>query len=138
MDLVVYCFYLDFNGYEYGCVDDLFVFKLFEGEMDICSLEVYFMSYFDKKKFDIWGERFVDVISVLYMQYQGFMVGLSCDEVRQVFYFCGFLRFFVLLNIIILIFDYVFFYRLIVLLLLICGWFLLRINSFRKEQVCSY
>lgn len=80
-DLVVHCSHLDFNGHEYGCVDDLFVFKPFEGEMDIRSLEAYPMSYFDKKKLDIRGERFVDATSVSHMQHQGLTVGPSRDEI---------------------------------------------------------
>ncbi|KAK0714402.1 hypothetical protein B0T21DRAFT_340107 [Apiosordaria backusii] len=80
-DLAVYCYYLDFNGHEYGCVPDLFVFKPYDREIDICSLEAYPVTQTQKTELEIRGQKFINATSVSHMKHLGFTVGPNREEI---------------------------------------------------------
>ncbi|KAH7309948.1 hypothetical protein BKA65DRAFT_601356 [Rhexocercosporidium sp. MPI-PUGE-AT-0058] len=48
--LFVYCFYIDYDGIKYGTVTEIFVFKPYEGVVDIQTLEAYPLQYLEAKK----------------------------------------------------------------------------------------
>ncbi|KAI9641150.1 hypothetical protein NHQ30_010580 [Ciborinia camelliae] len=59
----VYCFYIDFNGVEFGTVREVFVFKPYEREIDIRNLQAYPAQYELREKLYDNGERFIDATS---------------------------------------------------------------------------
>ncbi|KAK4194935.1 hypothetical protein QBC40DRAFT_317742 [Triangularia verruculosa] len=79
--LAVHCYYLDFNGRDYGPVHDVFVFRPYEGEIDICSLEAYPLTPTQKSELENRGLGFIESTSVSHMQYQGYTVGLHKEEI---------------------------------------------------------
>ncbi|RTE85317.1 hypothetical protein BHE90_000133 [Fusarium euwallaceae] len=76
----VYCFYLDFNGVEYGSVREVFVFKPYEREMEIRALQAYPDRYMIEDQLRQRGEMFLDVTRISHMQYEGLTVGPSREE----------------------------------------------------------
>lgn len=93
LPLYVYCFYIDFDGSKYGTVTEIFVFKPYEGEVDVRSLEVYPVSYLDARKSENnkevgsdfllkRGRKFIDMTTVSHMTYEGLTVGESREEVN--------------------------------------------------------
>ncbi|RSM19486.1 hypothetical protein CDV31_001646 [Fusarium ambrosium] len=64
----VYCFYLDFNGVEYGSVREVFVFRPYEREMEIRALQAYPDRYMIEDQLRQRGEMFLDVTRISHMQ----------------------------------------------------------------------
>lgn len=72
--LSVYCFYVDFNGNEYGIVREVFVFKPYEGQMDVRNLQAFPIRYTSTKIQDSLlerGRQFLSVTKTSHMQYEG-------------------------------------------------------------------
>ncbi|RSL39551.1 hypothetical protein CEP53_013974 [Fusarium sp. AF-6] len=63
----VYCFYVDFNGIEYGTVREAFVFKPYEREMEIRALLAYPDRYLVDDQLHKRGEIFLDVTSISHL-----------------------------------------------------------------------
>ncbi|KAK0671527.1 aaa family atpase protein [Cercophora samala] len=80
-DLIIFCYYLDFNGQEYGCVQDILIFKPFEREINITDLEAYPLTTEKKAELQIRGQRFVDSTRLSHMHYQGFTIGPNRAEI---------------------------------------------------------
>lgn len=86
-DLVVYCCYIDYDTKKWAAVPDAFIFKPFEGEVEISSLEAYPLAPGSQ----LWnnmkerGKRFINMTLVSYCEYEGLTVGESQDreEVSQ-------------------------------------------------------
>ncbi|RSL82429.1 hypothetical protein CEP51_005150 [Fusarium floridanum] len=70
----VYCFYLDFNGVEYGSVREVFVFRPYEREMEIRALQAYPDRYMIEDQLRQRGEMFLDVTRISHMQYEGLTI----------------------------------------------------------------
>lgn len=108
--LHVICMYIDFNGVKYGAETEIFVFKPFDGKMDIQSLEAFPLQYLrtgratesssvvnigqssDPAPRDTGyaddlverGRKFIDVTAVSrHMSHTGLTVGESKEEVRH-------------------------------------------------------
>jgi hypothetical protein len=81
-ELYVYCFYVDFNGIEYGTVREVFVFKPYEREVEIRNLQAYPVGYLAEDGFLGRGKRFLDVTEISHLQYDGLTVGPAREEVR--------------------------------------------------------
>lgn len=96
--LHVLCFNIDFDGVRYGTVREFFLFKPFNGLMDIRGLEAYPVQYLkpqisrplnaEEKKEDSdplleRGKRFLNVTSVSHLSYEGLTVGQSREEVSS-------------------------------------------------------
>lgn len=108
--LHVICMYIDFNGVKYGAETEIFVFRPFDGEMDIQSLEAFPLQYLHKRRApesssgvnidqssdsaprdtgyadDLVerGRKFIDVTAVSqHMSHMGLTVGESKEEVRH-------------------------------------------------------
>jgi hypothetical protein len=98
--LHVMCFYVDFDGLKYVTVSDVFVFRPYDGEMDIRSLEAYPMQYFgrlpalmlsgqneaeeDAKLTEMLlqrGREFMKVTNVSHMFHEGLTVGKNREVV---------------------------------------------------------
>ncbi|KAL9118847.1 MAG: hypothetical protein Q9187_004598 [Circinaria calcarea] len=79
----VYCFYLDFNGVEFGTVREVFIFKPYEREMEIRSLQAYPAHYLLRDQLYDHGRRFLDATRVSHLQYEGLTVGPSREEINS-------------------------------------------------------
>jgi len=77
----LYCFYVGFNGIQYGIVRDVFVFKPYEGEMEIRNLEAYPVAYVLHDQLHERGRKFLDATKVSHLQYEGLTVGPNREEV---------------------------------------------------------
>ncbi|KAI1633376.1 hypothetical protein F4809DRAFT_623386 [Biscogniauxia mediterranea] len=78
--LVVYCFTVRFNGQKYGPTTDFFIFKPFDGEIDITDLEAYPIRFYAQKESIVQrllerGRKFIDISTVSHMNYDGLSVG---------------------------------------------------------------
>ncbi|KAI1142730.1 hypothetical protein F5Y05DRAFT_129218 [Hypoxylon sp. FL0543] len=84
--LTVYCFSVGSDAERYAPVEDFFVFKPFEGEVDITSLEAYPLR-FHRQQARISemllerGRKFIDMTSISHMTYEGLTVGNEKEEV---------------------------------------------------------
>ena len=104
--LFVYCFYVDYDGENYGTVSEVFVFKPFEGEAEIRNLEICPLSYLDtqtegfptetrtaapgNEHLRSWsetledrGRSFLKTTNTSHMNYDGFTVGRNREEVNK-------------------------------------------------------
>ncbi|KAJ4419497.1 hypothetical protein N0V82_004942 [Gnomoniopsis sp. IMI 355080] len=85
--LHVLCMYVDFDGLRYGTETDVFIFRPFDGEISIKSLEAYPTQYALSPRADYLlqrGRKFVDVTtSSKHMKHTGFTVGESREEVHS-------------------------------------------------------
>ncbi|APA16115.1 hypothetical protein sscle_16g108850 [Sclerotinia sclerotiorum 1980 UF-70] len=88
-DFKVYCFYIDFDGVEFGMVQDLFIFNPYEREMNIHDLEAYPVNYKLCEKLFHNGEKFIDATRVSHLQYEGLTVGPSREEINMKLAFEG-------------------------------------------------
>jgi len=81
-DLHVYCFYIDFDGVNYGIVPEVFVLKPFEREMEIRNLLVHPVKL-DARNASLQdrGKLFLDATNVSHLQYDGLTVGPNKEEV---------------------------------------------------------
>ncbi|KAI0890589.1 uncharacterized protein GGS22DRAFT_151326 [Annulohypoxylon maeteangense] len=84
--LKVYCFSVDSDGEKYTPVEDFFIFKPFEGEIDITSLEAYpthFNSQYEKVSEMLLqrGRKFIEMTEISHMIYEGLTVGEDKEEV---------------------------------------------------------
>ncbi|KAK3349666.1 hypothetical protein B0T25DRAFT_247604 [Lasiosphaeria hispida] len=82
-ELYVYCFYVDFNGSQYGTMRDIFVFKPYEREMDIRSLTAYPVCYADNEMLQKRGKAFMDATRVSHMQYEGLTTGPNREDINS-------------------------------------------------------
>lgn len=96
--LYVLCFNIDFDGVKYGTVREFFVFKPFNGFLDIRSLEAYPVKYLKPQLSRPLGEdgkaeytdplvergrKFIDVTAVSHLSYEGLTVGYGREEVGE-------------------------------------------------------
>ncbi|RYP23849.1 hypothetical protein DL765_000926 [Monosporascus sp. GIB2] len=81
--LYVFCFYIDFNGLEFGTVCDTFEFKPYEQEISIRDLKVFPLIYAPPKFLVDRGKKFVDATNVAHMEYRGMTVGHSREEINS-------------------------------------------------------
>ncbi|KAJ5690905.1 hypothetical protein N7462_005297 [Penicillium macrosclerotiorum] len=102
--LHVMCFYIDFDGANFGTVTEIFVFKPYEGETDIKGLQAYPLQYLQaggvqspggidnisKVGSSIStdalierGRKFIDVTAVTHMSYDGLTVGTTREEINS-------------------------------------------------------
>lgn len=90
--LYVYCFYIDFDGKKYGAAHDVFLFKPFEGEADITSLEAYPVRFLDQitetdssirhvEDLVARGRKFIDLTVPSHMNYEGWTTSDYTEEV---------------------------------------------------------
>ncbi|OTA92035.1 hypothetical protein M434DRAFT_396717 [Hypoxylon sp. CO27-5] len=84
--LIVYCFSVESDAERYTPVEDFFIFKPFEGEVDVTSLEAYPLQ-FHRQKSQISkmllerGRKFIDMTSISHVTYDGLTVGDDKEEV---------------------------------------------------------
>lgn len=85
--LHILCMYIDFDGIKYGTETDIFVFKPFDGELSVKSLEAYPLRYAISPRADYLlqrGRKFVDVTtSSTHMKHKGSTVGEIKEEVSS-------------------------------------------------------
>ncbi|XXG93940.1 hypothetical protein Hte_000190 [Hypoxylon texense] len=86
--LIVFCFSISFNGEKYTPVEDFFVFKPFEGEVDITSLEGYPLRFHRQgeqisRMLLERGRKFIDMTAISHMTYEGLTVGDDRQEVAS-------------------------------------------------------
>ncbi|KAI1461615.1 hypothetical protein F4805DRAFT_412694 [Annulohypoxylon moriforme] len=84
--LKVYCFSVDSDAEKYTPVEDFFLFKPFEGEVDITSLEAYPLRFHPQKEqvYDMLlqrGRKFIEMTQISHMIYEGLTVGEDKEEV---------------------------------------------------------
>ncbi|KAF2096574.1 P-loop containing nucleoside triphosphate hydrolase protein [Rhizodiscina lignyota] len=94
----VYCFYIDFDGGNYGTVPEIFEFKPYEGEVDIRSLDAYPLHHSYRTDTTITdaelgiqlqdmlvdrGKKFIDLTAVSHMTYEGLTVGERREEINS-------------------------------------------------------
>ncbi|KXX73455.1 ATPase family AAA domain-containing protein 3B [Madurella mycetomatis] len=79
----IFCFYIDFNGLEFGTVCDTFEFKPYEQEMSIRDLQVFPLRYASPNVMVDRGKKFMDATKVSHMQYSGMTVGQSREEISS-------------------------------------------------------
>lgn len=89
--LSVYCFHIDYNGKRYGAVRDVFVFKPFEDDIEITSLEAYPIRFLHQasKRAKIHsledlaarGRKFVQLTATSHMNYEGWTAADPKEEV---------------------------------------------------------
>lgn len=84
--LIVFCFSVSFDGEKYTPVEDFFIFKPFEGEVDITSLEGYPLRFHRQegqisKMLLERGRKFIDMTAISHMTYEGLTVGDDRQEV---------------------------------------------------------
>ncbi|KAJ2988903.1 hypothetical protein NUW58_g3738 [Xylaria curta] len=82
-ELYVYCFYVDFNGLAYGVVREVFVFKPYEGEMDIRSLQAYPIEYATNHTLLDRGKTFLQLTKVSHKRYEGLTTGPNREEINS-------------------------------------------------------
>jgi len=80
-ELRVYGYFVDFNGVEFGSVPDIFIFKPYEGLMDVRSLQAYPIGYLRDNTLVERGRRFVDMTRISHMQYAGLTAGITREHV---------------------------------------------------------
>lgn len=83
-DLVVYCFYIDFNGVEFGAVREVFVFKPYELKMDVRNLQAFPIRYIPDNARSVLrqrGRHFARVTKVSHLQYEGLTAGPAREDV---------------------------------------------------------
>ncbi|KAI1121218.1 hypothetical protein F5Y10DRAFT_288721 [Nemania abortiva] len=81
--LEVYCFHIDFDGLKYGIVRDVFVFRPYEGEMDIRSLQAYPIQYATNNTLLDRGRTFLQLTRISHKQYEGMTAGRSREEINS-------------------------------------------------------
>ncbi|KAI1505354.1 hypothetical protein F5X99DRAFT_369089 [Biscogniauxia marginata] len=84
--LVVFCFYVEFDAKKYGPQQDFFIFRPFEGEVDITSLEAYPVHFHSQKDKTLQGlldrgRKFIEMTAVSHMNYEGLTVGDDKEEI---------------------------------------------------------
>ncbi|KAI1447717.1 hypothetical protein F5Y02DRAFT_352685 [Annulohypoxylon stygium] len=84
--LKVYCFSVDSDAEKYTPVEDFFIFKPFEGEVDITSLEAYpirFHPQYEEVSDMLLqrGRKFIEMTQISHMIYEGLTVGEDKEEV---------------------------------------------------------
>lgn len=82
--LIIYCFYIDFDGITYGTVRDVFIFKPYEGDVDIRSLQAYPIQYATNNTLSVRGETFLQLTRVSHKQYEGLTAGPNREEARLI------------------------------------------------------
>ncbi|RYC63068.1 hypothetical protein CHU98_g3163 [Xylaria longipes] len=82
-ELQVYCFYIDFDGLTYGIVDEVFIFKPYEGEVDIRSLQAYPIEFATDHTLLDRGEKFLQLTRVSHKQYEGLTTGPNREEINS-------------------------------------------------------
>lgn len=84
--LRVFCMYVDFDGTKYATDIDIFVFKPFDGQVHIKTLEAYPLRYSDSPSWDDLiqrGQKFIDVTTLpRHMDHAGMTIGETKEEVR--------------------------------------------------------
>lgn len=84
--LRVSCMYVDFDGAKYGTDMEIFVFKPFDGQVVVNTLEAYPLTYSVKPGSpDLVrrGRKFIDIASLpRHMNYAGMTIGETKEEVR--------------------------------------------------------
>lgn len=92
--LQVSCMYVDFDGTRYGTEMEIFVFKPFDGQVFVKTLEAYPLNYFVKPgsiDFVDRGRKFIDLTaSPRHMNHAGTTIGEVKEEVRSKAFFCVF------------------------------------------------
>ncbi|KAI5919488.1 hypothetical protein F4810DRAFT_703512 [Camillea tinctor] len=84
--LIVSCYSVQFDAERYGPVQDFFVFKPFEGQVDITRLEAYPIQFHRHgdgivQRLLDRGRKFIDISIVSHMNYNGLTLGDSKEEV---------------------------------------------------------
>ncbi|KAI0451497.1 hypothetical protein F5B21DRAFT_516664 [Xylaria acuta] len=82
-ELQVYCFYIDFNGLTYGIIREVFIFKPYEGELDIRSLQAYPIEYATNNPLLDRGKAFLQLTRVSHKQYEGLTTGSNREEINS-------------------------------------------------------
>lgn len=93
--LYVYCFYIDYDGTRYGAAREVFVFKPFEDEVEITSLEAYPVRFLKQaletdritrnvEDLIARGRKFVDLTVTSHMNYEGWTASDYKEEVRDI------------------------------------------------------
>ncbi|POS73064.1 hypothetical protein DHEL01_v208543 [Diaporthe helianthi] len=85
--LLVFCYYLDFNGLQIQDIRDAFRFPAFDGEKDVTSLDGYPMRYKTKSTeigddLDARGRAFIDLMVVRHKRYDGLTITEQKEEVK--------------------------------------------------------
>ncbi|XDG07175.1 hypothetical protein ABKA04_006790 [Annulohypoxylon sp. FPYF3050] len=86
--LKVYCFSVDSDAEKYTPVEDFFIFKPFEGEVDITSLEAYpirFHPQYEQVSDMLLqrGRKFIEMTQISHMIYEGLTVGEDKEEEKD-------------------------------------------------------
>ncbi|KAF8861394.1 P-loop containing nucleoside triphosphate hydrolase protein [Acephala macrosclerotiorum] len=90
--LYVYCLYVDFDSSRYDAVAEIFVFKPYEGKIDVRDLEAYPLHYLDARpnefKIDSGffldrGRKFIDMTAVSHMTYEGLTIGENQEDINS-------------------------------------------------------
>ncbi|KAI1094968.1 hypothetical protein F5B19DRAFT_505076 [Rostrohypoxylon terebratum] len=84
--LKVFCFSVDSDAEKYTPIEDFFIFKPFEGEVDITSLEAYpihFHPQYEQVSDMLLqrGRKFIEMTQISHMIYEGLTVGEDKEEV---------------------------------------------------------
>ena len=83
-DFYVYCFFVDFNGIEYGMVREVFYFKPYERDIDIRTLQAYPAQFSTQNDMFLnRGKSFIDATNVSHMQYEGPTAGPNREDVSR-------------------------------------------------------
>lgn len=84
--LYMICMYVDYDGAKYGTDTEIFVFKPFDGQIQVKSLEAYPLNYFVSPRSNYLsqrGRKFIDVAaSPRHMDHTGITIGEVREEVR--------------------------------------------------------
>ncbi|KAK7709975.1 hypothetical protein SLS63_013117 [Diaporthe eres] len=86
--LLVFCYYLDFNGSQIIDIEDAFRFPPFDGEKDVTSLDGYPLRYKPKSTqirddLDARGRAFIDLMVVRHKKYDGLAATEKKEEVKS-------------------------------------------------------
>ncbi len=93
--LIVSCFHIGFDGVKYLAVREFFIFRPFDGQVDIRSLEAYPTKYLQKPAGDNppqdilaedkmllqRGKKFIEATAISHLSYEGLTVGKNPAEV---------------------------------------------------------
>ncbi|CAM1503810.1 Fc.00g014010.m01.CDS01 [Cosmosporella sp. VM-42] len=81
-NLIVYCYWIDYDTKKWGTVPDAFVFRAYDGEMEISSLEAYPVRPADTlwHKLKDRGMKFIKMTTVSHWAYEGLTVGDPRDR----------------------------------------------------------
>ncbi|KAM7192881.1 hypothetical protein V8F20_008678 [Naviculisporaceae sp. PSN 640] len=85
-DLVVHCFYVDFNGIEFGAVREVFVFKPYELKIDVRNLQAFPIRYIPNithRNLKDRGRHFAGVTKVSHLQYEGLTAGSAREDINS-------------------------------------------------------